>query len=74
MKIVDREHDGRFDDRFHTAIRLAPGRRTVRISLAEVAAAPHTRSLDLAQIAYFQLFTTDLDRPRTIHLDGIHLR
>lgn len=74
VKVVDREHDGRLDDRFHAAIRLTPGHRTVRIPLAEIAAAPRTRRLDLAQIVYLQLFTIDLEHPRTLHLDGIRLR
>ncbi len=74
VKIEDIEHDGEYYDRFHQKVRLSPGRHQVQVALTDVAAAPRGREMDLRGIASLQLFTVQLDCPRTIHLDHVRLR
>lgn len=73
VKIHDRAHNQEHDDRFHRTIRLGSSWQEVRINLAEVAAAPRTRTLDVRQIAVLQFFAIRPNRPRTVYLDNIRL-
>lgn len=74
VKVQDRKHSGHPDDRFDRTFRLTPGRHHLRIPLADVAAAPQRRRMDLDRIDMLQFFTVDLDTPRTLHLDNIRLQ
>lgn len=74
VKIVDEQTSWDASDRFERTVRLVPGENGVRIALAEVAAAPADRALDLTRVFLFQIFTVHPDRPRTLHLDHVHLR
>jgi len=73
VKIVDATHNGEYEDRFHRKLRLEPGTREFRISLAEVAASPRGRQLDLRRIASLQFFTSKLGSARRVYLDNVHL-
>ncbi len=74
VKIEDRLHNLEPEDRFDRLFQLEPGENHLRIPLADVAAAPRERAMDLSQIAFMQIFTLDLEHPRTIYLDNIRLR
>lgn len=76
LKIYDQPHtqtDYSPTDRFQHRLRLQPGRNHLRVSLDDVRRAPQRRSMDLAQIVCFQLFTWDLVRPRVVYLDDVRL-
>lgn len=60
-------------DRFNRRFRLHPGWNRVRVSLAEVAAAPRDRSLDLGRVAALGFFATALLHPRMLYLAEIRL-
>ena len=59
LRILDRAHDWRFEDRYNGRLHLAPrSRQEFRIPLEEVASSPDRRRMDLAQIADLLLFRT----------------
>jgi hypothetical protein len=77
LRIHDQRHQAnpaqRYHDRFNRRFRLQPGWNRVQVPLAEVAAAPRERSLDLARVAALGFFATALPQPRTLFLDEIRL-
>lgn len=73
VKIEDVDHNGETNDRFHRAILLQPGLNSPRIRLADVAIAPHGRTLDLRRIKRMQFYTVDLQTPRVLFLDNVRL-
>ena len=62
-----------YDDRFNRRFLLRQGWNDLEIELAEIAAAPKTRRLDLAQIVNLGLFSIGLKIPRTLYLDEVRL-
>lgn len=59
LRILDRDHDWRFEDRYNGRLSLpARSRQIYRIPLEEIASAPDRRRMDLAQIADLLLFRT----------------
>lgn len=59
LRILDRAHDWRFEDRYNGRLLLPPrSRELYRIPLEEIASAPERRRMDLAQIADLLLFQT----------------
>ncbi|MCA9246147.1 MAG: VanZ family protein [Planctomycetales bacterium] len=73
VKIEDAAHNGDFHDRFHQSFVLLPGPNYLKISLAEVAAAPRDRQLDLSTVKMVQFFTRRPASARTIYLDNLRL-
>jgi hypothetical protein len=73
LKVVDRWHDGTYEDRSHVRISLQPGANAVRVALATIERAPARRPLDLERVAALQLFAEDLARPRTVWIDHVRL-
>jgi hypothetical protein len=60
IRVHDREHDWKYDDRFNRGISLAPRSRHVySIRLTEIEQGPATRRLDLTHLAGLRLFTRD---------------
>lgn len=74
VKVEEADREELSEERFEQVFRLLPGRRHIEIPLSAVATAPRGRELDLRQIGFVQLFTVDLDRPRTLFLDNVRLR
>lgn len=57
LRVHDAHHDYDFTDRFNRSFDLPPRTRQVlRIPLAEIESAPHTRSMDMQHIAGVMLF------------------
>ncbi len=73
VKVVDRDHDGTYEDRFQKTITLTAGDHHVEIPVGEIAEGPVHRHLDLARIDAVQWFVEGLAQPRTILLDSIRL-
>jgi VanZ family protein len=69
LRVHDRRHNNAFEDRFNREYELAAGeRRTLRIDLADIRAAPRGRRLDLGHIADISLFKTDEQGSRRLRL------
>jgi hypothetical protein len=74
FRIHDALHDWVHEDRFNLPLVLPPrARMTVRVALAEVAAAPATRSMDLARIANVMLFGVASAEPGVIYVSRLWL-
>ncbi|MFE8071961.1 succinyl-CoA synthetase subunit beta [Marinobacteraceae bacterium S3BR75-40.1] len=76
LRVNDRRHDrgtGAYSDRFNTRLELHPGSNHIRIPLKAVAEAPANRPMDMDDIRRLGLFTTSLEQPRTLYLQGIEL-
>ncbi|MHA7881110.1 MAG: VanZ family protein [Saccharospirillum sp.] len=76
LRINDRQHDRTaqdFNDRYNTRLTMTPGWNEVRLPLADIAAAPQNRALDLSRIQRLGLFATALEAPRTVLLDDLRL-
>jgi hypothetical protein len=73
LRIHDRAHNQRYDDRFNTRIAAKPGWNHIEIPLDSVISAPHGRDMNMAEVIHLGLFATRLDAPRVIHLDYVRL-
>ena len=76
VAIRDREHSRRgaaYRDRFNRRFELEPGWNDISIPVAEIAAAPKERTLDLGDIDTVIFFTGDVTASRTLHLDALRL-
>jgi hypothetical protein len=74
FRVLDAHHDWSHEDRLNLPLVLAPGTRTtVRVALAEVADAPASRSMDLAQIANVMLFGRPSPEPGAIYVSRLWL-
>lgn len=73
LRVDDSAHNGSYLDRYNGRLEIAPGARTLRIDLEEIAAGPRDRRLDLRRVEGFSLFA---EKPReriVVYLAGIHL-
>ncbi len=77
VKIQDTAHpNSGYDprDRFEREYRLPAGaRESIRILLADVAAAPESRAMRLDQIAQVEFFCIDLRKSAVLFLDHLRL-
>lgn len=76
VSVRDREHARRgaaYRDRFNRRFDLDPGWHDLRIPIAEIAAAPAERTLDVDAIEMVLFFTGAVDATRTFHLDAVRL-
>ncbi|HVF16033.1 MAG TPA: VanZ family protein [Steroidobacteraceae bacterium] len=74
IRVHDRTHNWRFDDRFNHGFTLAARTRaTYSIALADIERAPLARRLDLKHIANVQLFTAGTNVGRDIYVSRIWL-
>ncbi len=74
VKVQDAEHNNDYYDRFNRVISLSPGKNEIRISLADISAAPRNRTLELQQISAMSLFAVSPKQTRTVYLDHIRLQ
>jgi hypothetical protein len=73
IRIIDADHDGRFEDRFNGVAPLRAGPNRVRVPLDEVRRGPMSRTLDLHRVRGLMLFVPGLTSPRTLFLDDVRL-
>jgi VanZ family protein len=74
IRIHDRGHDQRFEDRFNRTVRATRELQQVVIPLSEVEAAPRGRRLDLSAIRGVVVFVADLDHPARLWISELTLR
>lgn len=75
-RINDAEHDQgrqRYDNRYNRIFELKPGWNRLVVDLADVAAAPRQRTMDMSRIRGVGLFVTRLARPLVIFIDEVRL-
>lgn len=73
VRIHDVHHNQDYDDRFNTRFVLQPGWNHLRVDLADAAAAPKNRQLDLKRIGALGLFVAGQEKNRTIIVDDVRL-
>jgi hypothetical protein len=73
VRIDDLEHDHHFDDRFNRSFDVNPGRREIRVPLADVEAAPAGRILDLGRVRSVVLFVNRLQAERALLVNRLRL-
>ena len=66
IRIHDIGHNHDYGDRYNRTFTLVPGANEIRISLADVEAAPRTRKLDLGNVAAVVAFAYNLQEPRDL--------
>jgi hypothetical protein len=75
LRILDRQHDWRFEDRYNGRLWLPPrSRQGFTIPLEAIANAPDRRRMDLAQIADLLIFRTGGAEHGEFYLAGIALK
>lgn len=74
LRVHDDRHTGADFDRFNRTIRLDPGRQHVSIPLAEIAAGPSERQLDLSAVRGLAIFAHSLSTPVEVVLTPLRLR
>jgi VanZ family protein len=62
-----------YTDRYNGQLRMVPGWNQVHIALAEIAAAPARRRLDLSEIVTLILFSAGSPRPHVLYYDHFRL-
>ena len=73
VRVQDAGHTCDPADRFERTFRLGPGDHKIAIPLADVAAAPAGRTMDLSRVTDVHIIALDLDRPRVLYVDNIRL-
>lgn len=76
IKVYDNKHAASgydYNDRFNRELVMIPGWNDVEVRMADIAAAPHRRSMDLEHIASLSLFIEKLERPAVFYVDGLRL-
>jgi hypothetical protein len=74
LRVHDRRHSNAYEDRFNRDYELAAGeRRTLRIELSDIRAAPRGRRLDLGHIADISLFQPEAIGSRRLRLYSLRL-
>lgn len=76
LRVNDLQHDlgeQRFTDRFNRRLTLHPGWNTVDIPLTDIAHAPATRTMNMAEIRDIGLFAMNVKKPQTLYLDNLRL-
>jgi VanZ family protein len=70
---LHRLHDNAHSDRFNTKFNLQTGWTKIEIPLAQVAAAPKSRAMEMDRIAGMLFFVSKLERPRSFNIDEVLL-
>lgn len=76
VSIRDHAHfqrGGAYRDRYNQRFALEHGWNTLTIPVRDVRMAPAEREQDLTDLAELAVFTTNLEEPRTLFLDRVHL-
>ncbi len=73
VSIQDADHDCRRDDRYERVFRLGPGTHRITIPLAEVAAAPKDRKMDLSRLGLLHFILIDPRHSGVLYLDNVRL-
>lgn len=73
VRIDDAHHNNQFSDRFNRAFTIGPGDNAISIPIADIAAAPKTRTFDLAHVRRIFLFVPALKESVTLDVSEVRL-
>lgn len=73
LRIHDRQHNWRYDDRFNTKLTVAPGDNAFRVPLAQVRTAPRNRKMDMKAIVNLMIFAVEPEQSLQFYLSNIRL-
>ena len=73
LRIHDQQHNWQYEDRFNTAITVAPGFNRIRIPLNEIRNAPAGREMDLSAIQSVVFFAVSPSESFVLYFDNIRL-
>lgn len=74
LRVHDQQHRSGYSDRFNYEFELAPGqRRQVRVALDDVAGAPRTRRMDMANVAGVAVLRSGPPGPRGMNIYALSL-
>lgn len=73
LRIHDRWHDGKFEDRFNRKLWINRGAQQVVIRIDDIRTAPASRALDLSRIRGVAVYAYRLERPACIRLGSFRL-
>jgi hypothetical protein len=73
LRVHDRQHNYRFDDRFNTKLTVAPGDNTFRIPLEKIRSAPRDRKMDMTEIVNMTIFAIEPEQALQYYLSDIRL-
>ena len=73
LRIHDKNHDDRYQDRFNQGLIIHPGLNEIVIPLADIEKGPVKRDLDLTNIAGLILFLSKVERPQLLEMSNIYL-
>lgn len=71
--IYHKRSDWDASDRFNRSFVLNPGWNYLQFSLADIAAAPAKRTMDMANISWVEIFVGKLPTSKTIYIDNLRL-
>jgi len=74
IRIEDRRHNHRYEDRFTGSFYLNKGVNHIAIPLDEVARAPETRTMDMTEIYAIHLYAYKIKDSLTVYFDNFHLK
>jgi hypothetical protein len=73
LRVHDRNHNGKFNDRFNRQIVIHPGPNRIAIVLDDIRSGPVSRPMDLSEIRGLAVFAYQLKRPASVYLGAFHL-
>lgn len=73
LRLHDRDHDWRYQDRYNQSLSLLAGWQTLTFSLKDIAAAPAGRTLQLNRIQELALFSRDTGHDLSFKLSEVRL-
>jgi hypothetical protein len=73
IRIHDRAHNGRLEDRFNWEMMIEPGMNELAIPLADIRSAPAKREMDMEAISRVSLFAVEPHEPFALDLLALRL-
>lgn len=74
LRIHDRQHNYRFEDRYNATFTIVPGDNLIHIPIETIRSAPATRAMDMTAIKNLMIFAIGPERPLQFYLSDIQLK
>ena len=73
LRIHDKNHDYKYQDRFNQKLILYPGLNEIVISLVQIEKGPLNRDLDLTNVAELIIFMSKVEKSQLLEISNIYL-
>lgn len=73
LRIHDRQHNWRYEDRFNTRLSIQAGDNLFHIPLEKIRSAPKGREMDMTAISNMTLFAVEPEHPLQFYLSNVRL-